>query len=145
MSRLSSDAFNAEMGRRLEAVRQLSELTQTAFAERLGVTQRAYANYERGERELPSFLLRTISETFQIDPLWLLVGPGESPIALRSKYLDSSLLKSIFELIDGWLDSNHRIMDPSKKALVVKLAYEHCMESGIVDSSHLRSMLALAA
>ena len=120
MSKLSSEDDNLVMGRRLMAVRVASGLTQADFADKLGLSLRAYANYERGEREMPTALFRSLCETFRIDPLWQLTGPGEDPGLVGRRVLDM-------------------------KARVIRLGYEHCITKGEIDATHLREMLSVAA
>lgn len=88
MSQIATLDQNLAMGKRLAAVRAEAGLSQNAFAESLGLSPRAYANYERGEREAPTAVLRTIVEVYGVSPLWMLVGPGLVPVratALRIK------------------------------------------------------------
>ena len=54
-------------------------MSQMQFAERTGITQSAYSNYERGARELPLSAASQISEALSVDLAWLLVGvPSEA-------------------------------------------------------------------
>lgn len=133
------------MGQRLVAIRLASGLTQADFADKLGLSLRAYANYERGEREMPTALFRSLSETFQIDPLWQLNGPGEEPVMIGNRVLDLDLLENVIQLVEEWLIKHRRTLKPDKKARVIRLGYEHCVAKGKVDATHLREMLSVAA
>lgn len=145
MSKLSNDGDNLVLGRRLTAIRLASGLTQADFAARLGLSLRAYANYERGEREMPTALFRSLTEIFNIDPLWQLTGPGEEPVLIGSRVLDINLLESVIQLVEDWLTKHRRTLKPDKKARVIRLGYEHCVVKGEIDATHLREMLSLAA
>jgi len=145
MSKLSNADDNADIGRRLMAIRTASGLTQFEFADKLGLSPRAYANYERGEREVPTALFKSLCEVFRIDPLWLLGGQDEEPMFIGSRRLDADLLECIVELVEEWLTKHRRALKPAKKARVIRLAYEHCIEHGKVDTAHVREMLSLAA
>lgn len=79
MSRLATLEDNASIGERLAALRNRVRLSQVDFAERLGISPRAYQNYERGEREVPAVVLKLLYEVFGVDPLWVLTGPGNDP------------------------------------------------------------------
>lgn len=127
------------------AIRLASGLTQADFAEKLGLSLRAYANYERGEREMPTALFRLLSEIFRIDPLWQLIGPGEEPVLIGSRVLDLDLLESVIRLVEEWLTKHHRTLNPEKKARVIRLGYEHCVAKGEMDATHLREILSVAA
>lgn len=146
MSKLSSEEENAASGRRLAAIRSANQMTQHEFAESLGLSARAYANYERGEREMPTSLFKSLVEVFGIDPLWLLTGSDTDLMYIaKSHPLDADLLESIVCLIEGWLTKHRRVLKPEKKARVIRLAYEHCIEQGQVNAGHLNEMLFLAA
>lgn len=145
MSKLSTHESNAAIGRRIAAVRAASGHSQNEFAESLGLSPRAYANYERGEREMPVALFRSLCESYRIDPVWLLNGPGEEPVRVTTRRLDGELLEAIVRLIEDWLVKNRRTLKPPKKARLIRLAYEHYSEQGQVDTAHLNDMLSLAA
>lgn len=145
MSKLSNNDDNLVMGRRLMAIRIGSGLTQADFADKLGLSLRAYANYERGEREMPTALFRSLCETFRIDPLWQLTGPGEDPVRIGQRVLDLDLMEGVIRLIEDWLVKHRRALKPDKKARVIRLAYEHCVAKGEIDTTHLREMLSVAA
>lgn len=57
-------------------------VSQIEFAEKLGLAPRAYANYERGEREMPAAVLLRLYELFSIDPVWLLTGTATAKDAV---------------------------------------------------------------
>ncbi|AOV18835.1 hypothetical protein BJI67_16485 (plasmid) [Acidihalobacter aeolianus] len=103
MSKLSNIDNNLVTGRRLWAIRVSSGLTQADFADVLGQSLRAYANYERGEREMPTALFRALCDSFQIDPLWLLKGFGEDPVLVSTRVLDLDLLETVIRFIEEWL------------------------------------------
>lgn len=145
MSKLSTQESNIAIGQRIAAVRATSGLSQSDFAESLHLSPRAYANYERGEREMPVALFKSLCESYRIDPVWLLVGPGEEPVRVSTRRLDAELLEAILRLVDEWLIKNRRSLKPPKKARLIRLAYEHCSEQGQVDTAHLNDMLSLAA
>lgn len=145
MSKLSTQNENIAIGRRITAVRTATGMTQNEFAEHLGLSPRAYANYERGEREMPVALFKTLYETHHIDPVWILAGPGDEPIAVESRRIDGQLLEKIIEMVEEWLTKQRRTLKPEKKARVIRLAYEHCADQQGVDTAYLQDMLSLAA
>lgn len=61
---------------RVKQVRDHFALSQTAIAQRVGMSLRAYQNYERGEREVPVALIHALYSEFKVDPVWLLTGTG---------------------------------------------------------------------
>jgi transcriptional regulator with XRE-family HTH domain len=56
--------------------------SQFEFADTLGLSARAYANYERGEREMPAALLLRLYELFNVDPVWVLTGTATAKDAV---------------------------------------------------------------
>jgi len=63
------------LGRNLRAFRESEELSQEAFAERLGVHRTYMAGIERGERNLTLRSVEKIADKLKIEPLLLLEGP----------------------------------------------------------------------
>jgi transcriptional regulator with XRE-family HTH domain len=63
------------LGRNLRTFREAEELSQEAFAERLGVHRTYMAGIERGERNLTLRSVERIADKLKIEPLLLLEGP----------------------------------------------------------------------
>lgn len=63
---------------RLFAVRKQTGLSQESFAQRIGVSPRAYKNYELGLREVPLSVISGIHNEFSIELNWLILGKGIS-------------------------------------------------------------------
>lgn len=59
------------------------KLTQKEFAEKIGLTQQNYANYESGKQGLKSDLITKICETFGCSAEWLLELDGLGPFSLH--------------------------------------------------------------
>jgi transcriptional regulator with XRE-family HTH domain len=93
MSNIASTNEGLAIGRRLAAMREERRLPQKEFAAKLGVSLRAYQNYERGEREISAGLIRALYDVFGIEPVWLLIGGGD-PIRGRGE-IDPTLAEAI--------------------------------------------------
>jgi transcriptional regulator with XRE-family HTH domain len=145
MSILSTAKQDAAVGKRLLLVRESFGWTQTEMAERLGITLRAYANYERGEREMPLAVLHALYTRLDVDPVWIMAGPGSEPVMAGQRRLDGDLLERIVAVIEEGLRKSSRTLKPDKMARLIRLAYEHCAEQGEVDRSRIADMLSLAA
>ena len=65
------------MQERLKALRLKLNLTQSAFASRIGTTQNVVANYEIGRRNPSSSALNNICKEFNVSETWLRTGEGE--------------------------------------------------------------------
>jgi transcriptional regulator with XRE-family HTH domain len=146
MSKLSTDEENTQMGQRLLKIRSAHRLSQIEFAARLGLTSRAYGNYERGEREMPTSLFRSLLEHFRIDPVWLLSSQDDQPIGYSgTSAIDQSLFQSLIEMVEAWSLNNNKVLRADKKARIISLAYNYCKEAGVVDVGYVSEMLSLAA
>ena len=62
---------------RIKAVRKNSELSQTAFAERLGTTRGVITNLEGEKTEPNEPFLRLICKEFNVSEDWLRTGEGD--------------------------------------------------------------------
>ena len=144
MSKLASPKVNVPIGRRLAGVREHNRLRQTEFAERIGLSPRAYQNYERGEREIPAIVLRTLYEVFGVDPLWVLTGPGWVPadVPLQPN-LES--LEAVVIAVEKHLARSRRRLVPAKKARLIKMLYLHYRDRSGIDDDHVGEMIQLAA
>lgn len=144
MSSISSPPQNEALGLRLAAVRSTTGLSQGDFADTLGISPRAYANYERGEREMPVALFRALYEVHGIDPLWLLVGPGDRPLTAAARTIDVELLDRIIQRVDRHLLAARKKIKPDLRMRLLKAAYALSAERGTMDTSALDQLLAVA-
>jgi transcriptional regulator with XRE-family HTH domain len=67
--------LQAALGRNLRTFREAEELSQEAFAARLGYHRTYWAGIERGERNLTLRSVEKIAAKLKIEPLLLLEGP----------------------------------------------------------------------
>ena len=58
MTSLGNSASKIAIGQRLRELRQRRRQTQAEFSAHLLVSPRAYVNYERGEREMPTAVFK---------------------------------------------------------------------------------------
>jgi transcriptional regulator with XRE-family HTH domain len=63
------------LGRNLRSFREAEELSQEAFAARMGFHRTYWAGIERGERNLSLQSVEKIADMLKIEPLLLLEGP----------------------------------------------------------------------
>jgi transcriptional regulator with XRE-family HTH domain len=145
MSSITTADQNVAMGARLASVRAAMGLSQNAFAAGLSLSPRAYANYERGEREAPVAVLRTLFERYDIDPAWLLVGPEPDPVHAVERRLNMALLETVVRMVEEALHRAGKKLKPDKKARLIRLAYERSMRAGQPDTLAIHDLLSLAA
>lgn len=144
MSKLASPEDNVPIGRRLAGARERLRLTQNEFAERIGLSPRAYQNYERGEREIPALALKTLYEVFGVDPLWVLTGPGWTPPDSPPPP-SLNVLEAVVIAVEKYLHKSQRKLSPTKKARLIKMLYVHFRDKENVDEQHVIDMVQLAA
>lgn len=65
-----------EVKDRIKSFRKELNLNQTEFAQKLGILQRTYSNYENGSSPIPDHLLVSISAIYGVSETWLASGEG---------------------------------------------------------------------
>lgn len=73
---------------RLRELRKHFKLSQTEFAEKLGVTRSVIKNLELGVVEIKEHMMKLISATFNTNEEWLKNGTGEMLIQTPKNILD---------------------------------------------------------
>ncbi|MHB8551123.1 MAG: helix-turn-helix domain-containing protein [Acidiferrobacterales bacterium] len=136
---------------RVGKVRAHFALSQTAIAERLGLSLRGYQNYERGEREIPVALVHALYEQFRVDPVWLLTGEGTMMLAedLR-KRLDQPLLDRVVEAVEQFEAGLKKPLSVEHKSRLIGLLYEKSqllseVAGETLSKAKLRTLLKLVA
>ncbi len=110
---------------RVGLVRAHFSLSQTVMAQRVGISLRAYQNYERGEREIPVALVHALYEQFRVDPVWLLTGAGTMMLAEdQRKRLDQTLLDRVVEAVEKFGADLKRPLSVEHKSRLIGLLYE---------------------
>jgi len=64
------------MNERIKKLRKALDLTQQAFADRIGTTQNSLAGYETGRRNPSSSVINNICKEFHVNEEWLRTGSG---------------------------------------------------------------------
>lgn len=99
-----------QLGECLKAVRVSRKLKQSEVAERLGIKQSTYSNYERGDRDMNIDLMTKFCEIFGItmNDLLGMEAPQEKPLSESAKRLiykiknsdDENLLSDTEQFLD---------------------------------------------
>lgn len=121
------------IGQRLLKIRRLEDLTQAQFAKSLGISQRAYAGYELGQRELPISVMINLREKFQIDQSWLMFGEGEPQSVGWSAVAE----QATFIILEALAAENLQ-PPPEKVAKMVRHIFNVLTQVGEVSSSFAR-------
>ncbi len=126
-------------------MRESTGLSQGEFSATLGLSHRAFANYERGEREAPMAVFRGLYELYGIDPGWLLSGIEGVPVKASTKEIDFALVERIITQIDTKLKERSKKLKPKQRILVLKALYAIAVDQGKTCDADVDRILAVAA
>lgn len=65
------------MNKRIREIRECKNLSQTKFAEMLGMTRSMISNMELGLVDVPDYRIKSICKTYNVNEHWLRTGEGE--------------------------------------------------------------------
>ena len=108
------------MNERLKKIRENLKLTQKEIAEKVGISLRAWQNYELGLRKVPTNLVKTLYEQLGVNPIWLLSGEG---FMLIEGETNNS--KETAESIKQWIDSFFKAATEEEK-IWFKIQFSKC-------------------
>ena len=77
------------MNSRIRKLRKTLDLTQQAFADRIGLKQNSVALIEGGKRNISDYSVRVICREFGVNEAWLRTGEGEMFMPAPSNELDA--------------------------------------------------------
>lgn len=80
------------IGDRLKKIRKENKLTQKQMAEKLDIHPNTISMYEKGNRNIPSNMVKKISDTFNVSTDYLLRGEKKEEKKQEFSSLDESLL-----------------------------------------------------
>lgn len=80
------------IGERLKNLRKKNKFTQKELGDKLGVHSNTISMYEKGNRNIPSAMLKEISEIFNVSIDYLLKGKEEQVKEKSFSSLDETLL-----------------------------------------------------
>lgn len=94
------------MNERIKMVRSSAKMTQSEFADKLGLTKNYISLVENGNRDPSERTLNDICRIFAVNPEWLRTGEGE-PFNPPSR---SEELAAIFEKVEIGDDAKSRLI-----------------------------------
>lgn len=105
---------------RLRELRKHFNLSQTEFAERIGVTRSVIKNLELGVVAIKGYMFKLISREFNVNEDWLRNGTGEMFIKAKQDILDElavvyNINRKEKAIIQSFLDSH-----PQERAVMIK-------------------------
>lgn len=112
------------MNKRIKKLRKELDLTQTVFAERIGMKQNSIALIESGKRNISDYALRVICREFNVNKDWLYTGEGNMFNPDPSSELDA--LAKRYGLTDGTriLIEKFAKLKPEHQDIVIKFILE---------------------
>jgi transcriptional regulator with XRE-family HTH domain len=131
--RLLNPGYERSLAFRLKRVRIVHSLTQAEFAERLGISKRAYIHYEMSERSVPSEVLIRVTWEFEVNANWLLLGTEQ----MYQNHVLEDQLKEDVNLNEtskvNWDEATVQKFDPVAQAQFdrwqdLEIAVEHMTE-----------------
>ena len=134
----SSRSVFTSMGARLAIARNEVGLTQTAMAEAIGVSHRAYHSYEKGQRGLPVEALVAMADEFDVDAAWILLGTK----AVRAAH-DFNALKRIEATLDQHLNEENIKIKSEKRGAIVARWYQSHVEGREVTDDDVHTWIEL--
>ena len=98
---------------RIKILRKKLKLTQSEFAERIGITESAVCNYETGKRAISDQTIKSICREFNVNVLWLEKDEGEMFLPEPEGLLDE--LKTQYNLNDTEIKILQNYLELSEK------------------------------
>lgn len=127
------------MNERIKKIRTSANLTQQEFADRIGVSRGALANYEVNRNEPIDAVITLICREFNINEHWLRTGEGEMT---RPVNRDAEIASFMGDVMRGEsADFRRRLvavlakLDPAEWALLEKMALKLAEESKKEDQA----------
>lgn len=127
------------MNERIKLIRNLNNLTQQEFADRLKINRSNIANYENGNRVPVDAMVTLLCREFNINEHWLRTGEGEMT---RPVNRDAEIASFMGDVMRGEsADFRRRLvavlakLDPAEWALLEKMALKLAEESKKEDQA----------
>ncbi|NQV46691.1 MAG: helix-turn-helix transcriptional regulator [Rhodospirillaceae bacterium] len=125
---------SSSLSERLHTVRKRTGLSQADFGKKLGISDRAYKNYELEIRKLPIEAAKLICHEFAIDIRWLLLGQG----FIDSQALGDAVEAAVLETKAFFMENDVQ-MNPKQEAKIVRFLVQQIEENGSISEDIKRS------
>lgn len=112
------------MNTRIKMLRKMLDLTQQAFAERIGLKQNSIALIESGKRNISDYSVRVICREFNVNEEWLRNGEGEIFKASPSDALDALAKESHLTHGDYIMIEKFLRMKPEAREAIIRYMVE---------------------
>lgn len=125
---------------RLTAIRKSLGLNQIPFAKKIGASQSAYANYERGATVIPLTLAAEICRDYSISADWLLLGKGTMKTSDLNRFVESAVIATRIFITDKNLT-----ITPEKEAKLVSFLLEDLMSGNDINEERITRIVEMAS
>lgn len=132
------------LGERIHSVRKYLGLSQEEFGERIQVSRRALQNYETGERQPPTEVVKSIFLKFSVDPTWLLDGDTLKP-RFMDPDADDKLLEDILKEVDNYITRNSVQISQEKKVRIIRMLFNEFKDTYTLDGKRVIDLIKLAS
>lgn len=120
------------IGQRIEQIRRRANVSQSDFADALGISRTTLHNYVRGERALTEPVLAKLLEVYNADPLWVLDGDA----GLQSRQQSTlAALGDILERVEQRLVERGERLGTRKRWMIVCRLYADLIAAERRDGS----------
>ena len=117
---------------RLSSIRKATGMSQAAFGAELGLSDRAYKNYELGIRDPPLAVALGISEKYDANIAWLLTGDGA-----RSGLEIRDALKAAVIAVREHFIAEGETPSPDYESDVVQYVFDEILREGGLNPSRM--------
>lgn len=123
---------------RLVHVRKSLGLNQIPFAEKLGVSQSAYKNYEREATDLPINVAIKLCQEYRVSAEWLLLGRA----GMNEQMSDEIIEKAVITTRKFLKDNGFEIA-PEKEAKIVRYLVRKMAGTGEISPHETEEIIRL--
>ena len=128
---------SSHLSERLLTVRKQTGLSQADFGKKLGLSDRAYKNYELEIRKLPLEIAKLICREFDINIRWLLLGEG----FMNAQTLGDVVEAAVIETRTFFIENDIQL-SPQQEAKIVRFFVQHMEEHGSISQEAKRNFFA---
>ncbi len=120
---------------RLALVRGHAMVSQTEFANELGVSLRTYQSYEKENKDFPSSVAAKLFEKFGINLHWLFTGEG----AMLEQNLEEAIEAAVIETRNFCIQ-NDVVLDLDKEARLISHVVQRILDGDEMTEKRKKSI-----
>lgn len=128
------------IGGRLAEFRRGKGLSQTDFADRIGMKQPAYKNYETELRKIPVTVLSSLIDKYDLDIHWLLTGEKKK---IPAEHIE--VMCEITEKVLDFVDASDMQLGNDFKAKVIGILFDTYLRHGRLEDRDYQNVFKLVA